>query len=319
LAKIRPIVEANAEALALLAAGEPVALPTETVYGLAADATRGATVARIFEVKGRPRFNPLIAHVADMEMARKIAEFSSLAEKTAALFWPGPLTIVLKLAEESPVHELVTAGLPTVALRMPRGPARDLIAAFGRPLAAPSANLSGRISPTSAQAVADDLGERIALVLDGGPTAVGLESTIIRIDGAGVTLLRPGGLTVEELEQGLDVPVRRETGSAIQAPGMMASHYAPAAHMRLNAERVEPGEALLAFGPTRIAGADEARAIANLSSAGSVREAAANLFAQMRTLDASGAGTIAVEPIPVEGLGEAINDRLARAAAPRDK
>lgn len=310
--------DAMEKALALLEAGEPVAIPTETVYGLAADATDGAAVARIFEVKGRPRFNPLIAHVADPAMAEEIARFGPLAQHLVEAFWPGPLTLVLTLRDSAAVHPLVTAGLDTVALRMPKGPAGEIIARFGRPLAAPSANLSGRLTPTDARAVAAELGERIALVVDGGASPVGLESTIVRVTDDGPVLLRPGGLARAEIEAVTGVPLARHgDGGKLQAPGMMASHYAPDAPMRLDVEELREGEALLAFGPRRVADTERAVAMRNLSEAGDLREAAANLFAFMRELDRAGAKAIAVEPIPGEGLGEAINDRLARAAAPR--
>lgn len=304
-------------ALALLGAGQVVAVPTETVYGLAGDATDGEAVARIFEAKRRPRFNPLIAHVADMAMAERLAVFDPLAKRLAAAFWPGPLTMVLPSREKSPVHPLVTAGLDTVAVRMPVGFAGGLIARLGRPLAAPSANSSGRISATSAEAVAADLGDRIPLIVDGGPTPVGVESTIVRLDGQGVELLRPGGVPAEEIERVAGMKLRRAGGQDIVAPGMMASHYAPAAAVRLEATKVTPGEALLAFGVQRAKDAEQAVMLRNLSPGGDLREAAANLFAHLRLLDQSGAATIAVEPIPETGLGEAINDRLRRAAAPR--
>jgi L-threonylcarbamoyladenylate synthase len=318
LAEILSFESGLERALAALSAGEPVAVPTETVYGLAADAASGEAVARIFEAKGRPRFNPLILHVSDMAMAERYARFDPLARRLAERFWPGPLTLVLPLLAGAEVAPLALAGLETVALRVPQGPARELIARFGRPLAAPSANRSGRVSPTTAQAVAADLGDRISLVLDAGPTSVGLESTILRPAGEGVELLRPGGLAADEIEAALPVRLLRPSGSAIVAPGMLRSHYAPRAAMRLDAGRIAPGEALLAFGPERIAGAETAAAIRNLSPAGDLREAAANLFSMMRELDDVGAAVIAVEPIPGSGLGEAINDRLARAAAPRD-
>jgi len=319
LAEILPLKDAFEPALALLAAGEVVAVPTETVYGLAGDATNGEAVARIFEAKGRPRFNPLIVHVCDLDMARKIAVFDAASLKLAQRFWPGPLTLVLKLREDCGIHPLVTAGLDTVALRMPQGFARELIAALGRPLAAPSANSSGRISPTTAQAVADDLGARIRLVADGGATPVGLESTIVKAGPEGVRILRPGGVTGGEVEAALGSPVLRGGAAGIEAPGMLASHYAPDAAMRLDAGEVRPGEALLAFGPRRIAGAEGAVAMLNLSERGDLREAAANLYGHMKALDRAGAATIAVEPIPHDGLGEAIADRLGRAAAPRGR
>lgn len=309
---------AEKQALALLEAGEVVAIPTETVYGLAGDATNGAAVARIFEAKGRPRFNPLIAHVCDLAMAERIGVFDPLSRRLAQKFWPGPLTLVLPLRPEAGIHPLVTAGLDTVALRMPRGFASELIARFGRPLAAPSANASGRISPTSAAAVAASLGDRIKLVVDGGATAIGLESTIVKVEGDCVRLLRPGGITAGDIEVAVGVRPLRGGAGGIQAPGMMASHYAPGAAVRLDAESVGEGEALLAFGPVRARGWEKAVAVRNLSGSGDLREAASNLFACLRELDSSGAASIAVEPVPGEGLGEAINDRLARAAAPRD-
>jgi L-threonylcarbamoyladenylate synthase len=317
LAEIVASTEAKARALALLEAGEVVAIPTETVYGLAADATNGRAVARIFEAKGRPRFNPLIAHVSTLDMARSIAAFDPLSLSLAEAFWPGPLTLVLPLAKDSPVHPLVTAGLDTVALRMPQGFGAGLIAALGRPLAAPSANSSGRISATSAQAVQADLGPRIPLIVDGGPTPVGLESTIVKVEDGAIRLLRPGGVPAEEIEMASGVPLLRGA-SAVVAPGMLASHYAPRAAVRLNAHEVRPGEALLAFGTTELKGAGRAVAVENLSPSGDLGEAAANLFTMLGRLDASGADAIAVAPVPTAGLGEAINDRLARAAAPRD-
>ena len=305
-------------ALDLLEAGEVVAIPTETVYGLAGDATSGVAVARIFEAKGRPRFNPLIAHVADIDMARRIGVFDPLSLKLAESFWPGPLTLVLPLRPEAGIHPLVTAGLDTIALRMPKGFGNALIGSFGRPLAAPSANSSGRISATTAQAVADDLGARIGLVVDGGPTPVGLESTIVKAEGGALRLLRPGGVAGDEIELAAGTGLRRGGAAGIEAPGMMTSHYAPSAGLRLNASQVREGEALLAFGPARAEGWRDAVLVKNLSPAGDLKEAAANLFAHLKELDRSGAATIAAEPVPFEGLGEAINDRLARAAAPRD-
>lgn len=317
MAEILPLDEALQPALALLAAGEVVALPTETVYGLAGDATNGEAVARIFEAKGRPRFNPLIVHVSSLAMAKEIAVFDDASLKLAETFWPGPLTLVLKLRAGYGIHPLVTAGLDTVALRMPRGFAGAVIAAIGRPLAAPSANSSGRISGTTAQAVNDDLGDRIRLVADGGPTPVGLESTIVKVEEGGARILRPGGVTAGDIEAALGVKTLRGGVKGVEAPGMLASHYAPDAAMRLDAAEVRPGEALLAFGPRRIPGAERAAAVLNLSEKGSLREAAANLYHHMKALDRAGAGVIAVEPIPAAGLGEAIADRLSRAAAPR--
>ncbi|RJT40012.1 threonylcarbamoyl-AMP synthase [Mesorhizobium waimense] len=319
MAEILAVGEAMERALALLEGGDVVAIPTETVYGLAADATNGIGVARIFEAKGRPRFNPLIAHVADIPIAERIALFDPLSKRLAKAFWPGPLTLVLTQRSSNGIHPLVTAGLDTIALRMPRGFGGELIARLGRPLAAPSANSSGRISATTAEAVAADLGAKIRLVVDGGATPVGLESTIVKVEGEGLRLLRPGGVAAEEIEAVAGVKLLRGVAAGIEAPGMLASHYAPCAAVRLNAGQVASGEALLAFGSRRAGGWQDAAALRNLSESGDLREAATNLFAHLQALDQSGAATIAVEPIPFDGLGEAINDRLFRAAAPRDK
>lgn len=307
-----------------LAAGGLVAFPTETVYGVGADATNGKAIARLYAAKGRPSFNPLIAHVGNMEAARRLARFDAAAERLAAAFWPGPLTLVLPKTPDCPVADLATAGLDSIAVRVPNHPvARALIAAFGKPVVAPSANRSGHVSPTTAAHVLADLRGRVELVVDGGPTPVGVESTIIACLGE-PTLLRPGGLAREEIERLLGRPLAEaphadtaDEGEAPLAPGMLASHYAPRAKLRLDADIVHAGEALLAFGPVRPAGAEHADAMLNLSARGDLVEAAANLFSHLRTLDASGAGTIAVMPVPQEGLGEAINDRLRRAAAPR--
>jgi L-threonylcarbamoyladenylate synthase len=313
---------AIAAAARCLADGGLVAFPTETVYGLGADATNGAAVARLYAAKGRPRFNPLIAHVADAAAARRLAQFDAAAERLAALC-PGPLTLVLPKAPGCPVAELATAGLDTIGVRVPDHPvARELLAAFGKPIVAPSANRSGHVSPTTAQHVIADLDGRIDMVIDGGPTRVGVESTIVACLGQ-PTLLRPGGVARERIEQVLrtrlaDAPdaVSEVDDDAPLAPGQLASHYAPRARLRLNAERVQPGEALLAFGPTLPPGADGC-VMRNLSPAGDTVEAAANLFSHLRALDASGAATIAVMRIPEDSLGEAINDRLRRAASPR--
>ncbi|UCI18604.1 threonylcarbamoyl-AMP synthase [Mesorhizobium sp. B2-1-8] len=318
MAEILAVGEAMEPALALLEGGDVVAIPTETVYGLAGDATSGIGVARIFEAKGRPRFNPLIAHVADMAMAERIALFDPLSTKLALAFWPGPLTLVLPQRPGNGIHPLVTAGLDTVALRMPRGFGGELIARLGRPLAAPSANSSGKISATTAQAVATDLGARIKLVVDGGATPVGLESTIVKAEGERLRLLRPGGIAAGEIEAAIGMDLLRGGIAGVEAPGMLASHYAPGAAVRLKVRAIGEGEALLAFGSQRAEGWRGATAFLNLSVSGDLREAASNLFAYMQELDRSGARTIAVEPIPFEGLGEAINDRLSRAAAPRD-
>ena len=308
-------------ACTVLSAGEPVAVPTETVYGLAADATNPAAITRIYEVKGRPRFNPLIAHMSSLDMALRHAEFDPLSLKLAQEFWPGPLTLVLPLKDTSPIHELCTAGLPTIGVRVPEGFAGALISAYGKPLAAPSANTSGRISPTSAAHVEADLGERISLILDGGASGVGVESTIIKIEDGVARLLRPGGLDVAAIEAALGHQVERSENAAqdaIEAPGMLASHYAPHAPVRLEATSVEEDEILVNFGGRRIEGAERAAACFDLSPAGNLSEAAANLFAIMKKADALSARRIAFAPVPMEGLGEAINDRLARAAAPRE-
>lgn len=303
------------KAEAVIAAGGLAAIPTETVYGLAGDAANGMAVARIFEAKRRPQFNPLIAHVADLAMAGRLARLDPLSQKLAASFWPGPLTLVVPHRAGAPLHPLVTAGLDTVALRMPLGFAHELIARLGRPLAAPSANSSGRISATSAEAVERDLGARVDLIVDAGRTPVGLESTIVKVQGDRVRLLRPGGIAAEAIEAVVGMPLVRGSGGPVEAPGQLQSHYAPRAAVRLDVRQVRTGEALLAFGRERATG--EAATVLNLSPSGDLREAAANLFAYLQALDATGAASIAVEPVPDHGLGEAINDRLRRAAAPR--
>lgn len=310
---------ALARAVETLARGVPVAIPTETVYGLAADATDPLAITRIYEMKGRPRFNPLICHMADLAMAERHAVFDPLSRRIAEAFWPGPLTLIAPVRPESPIHPLARAGLDTVGIRVPTGIAGRLIAAFGRPLAAPSANTSGRISPTTARHVAEDFGDRLELVLDGGPTTVGLESTILKVEGETIRLLRPGGLDAADVERVIGRPVTRgdKAGATIEAPGMLASHYAPDAPVRLDAGDVKPGEALIRFGGTPLPGEDKAALVLDLSPSGNLAEAAANLFGYMKTADAARARSIAVSPIPTTGLGEAINDRLQRAAAPR--
>ena len=314
----RNLPAAIAEAAAMLKRGELVALPTETVYGLAADAANGVAVARIFEAKGRPRFNPLICHVTDVAMARRYGKLDARAERLAKEFWPGPLTLVVPLAPDAPINALVTAGLPSIALRAPRGPAHDVIAALGGALAAPSANRSGRLSATRAEHVIEQLGDKVALVLDAGPCTVGLELTIVSLAGENPVLLRPGGVPAEKIEAVLgEKLVRASAGDPVTAPGMLSSHYAPRLPLRLDAVAVAPYEALLAFGPARVPGSERAVATKNLSPKGDLVEAAANLFAFLAELDASGARRIAVAPITRTGLGEAINDRLKRAAAPR--
>jgi L-threonylcarbamoyladenylate synthase len=315
-----PLADPDAEprALDLLRAGEAVALPTETVYGLAADATNGTAVARIFAAKGRPRFNPLIAHVSGLAMARGVAEFGLVAQRLADCFWPGPLTLVLPLRPDTPVHPLATAGLATIAIRAPQGVIARLAEALGRPVAAPSANPSGRVSPTSAAQVLRGLGGRIPLILDGGPSSVGVESTIVRPEADRLVLLRAGGVDRAALAAatGLAV-VDPAPDAAVSAPGQLASHYAPAGRVRLDAARVEPGEYLIAFGPDPLPGEGGAARIFNLSPAGDLAEAASNLFAALAAFDAPQIERIAVASIPNTGLGEAINDRLRRAAAPR--
>ncbi len=303
---------------ALLTAGQLVALPTETVYGLAADACNGEAVARIFSAKGRPQFNPLICHVSDANMAARYAHISEPARRLMKAFWPGPLTLVLPLKKSAGIHPLVAAGLNTIALRQPHGLMADLVDRVGHPLAAPSANATGKISPTTARAVQESLGNKVDLIIDNGPCPVGLESTIVKVDHDQLTLLRPGSVTISELEKVSQMnPLVAEADSAIQAPGMLHSHYAPTKAMRLDAKSVGADEALLAFGPDRIEGADKAVAIANLSLTGDLIEAAANLFSMMSQLDKTGANRIAVSPIPIDGIGLAINDRLIRAAAPK--
>jgi L-threonylcarbamoyladenylate synthase len=310
---------AAADAARVLAAGGLVAFPTETVYGLGADATSGPAVARLYDAKGRPAFNPLIAHVVDVADAERLACFDADAARLAKAFWPGPLTLVLPKAAGCPVAELATAGLDTIAVRVPAHKvARDILAAFGKPVVAPSANRSGHVSPTCAEHVAADLAGRIDLIIDGGATPVGVESTIVACLGEPV-LLRPGGLPRAAIERSLgrslaDPAPARDTDGPI-APGMLATHYAPRTRLRLNALRVAAGEALLAFGPLPAEGAERAACVLNLSARGDLVEAAANLFAHLRALDAAGAGAIAAMPVPRQGLGEAINDRLERAAA----
>jgi L-threonylcarbamoyladenylate synthase len=305
------------EALVLLRQGLPVAVPTETVYGLAADATNGAAVAAIYEAKGRPSFNPLIVHVDSFAMAQSVGVFDADAQKLADRFWPGALTLVVPLRDNAPIHPLALAGLDTVALRMPVGVLNKMVTALGKPLAAPSANRSGHLSPTSAEAVAASLNGRIELVLDGGATKIGVESTIVGRVAGELTLLRPGGIAAEDIEAALGQTLKRMHSSDILAPGMMASHYAPNAKVRLNATTVEASEALLGFGNAFVSG--NSKVSLNLSEAGDLSEAAQNLFSYLYALDASNPVCIAVAPVPMQGLGEAINDRLQRAAAPREE
>jgi L-threonylcarbamoyladenylate synthase len=309
---LKAAADAIGAAARSLAAGGLVAFPTETVYGLGADATDGEAVARLYAAKGRPRFNPLISHVTDLAAAERLAVFNTSARRLADAFWPGPLTVVLPKAPGCGVSDLALAGLDTIAIRVPHHPvARDLLAAFGKPVVAPSANRSGHVSPTDATHVLADLRGRIDLIVDGGPCAVGVESTIVSL-AAAPTLLRPGGLPREDIERVLGSKLTDAPASETpQAPGMLASHYAPRAQVRLDAEAAQAGEVLLGFGPNAPAGT------LNLSARGDLVEAAANLFSHLRALDRDGARAIAVMKVPRHGLGEAINDRLRRAAAPR--
>lgn len=305
-----------------LASGGLVAFPTETVYGLGADATNPTAIARLYQAKGRPSFNPLIAHVPDLAAAQRIAVFDDKSLKLAEAFWPGPLTLVLPKAPGCPVADLATAGLDTIAIRVPAHPvARDILRAFGKPVVAPSANVSGHVSPTTADHVRHDLAGRIDLIVDGGPVRVGVESTIVGCLGTPM-LLRPGGLPRAEIERVLGMPLAQppsevETNDVNPlAPGMMSSHYAPRTPVRLRASQLNDGEALLAFGLA--IPSDNTATVMNLSRTGNLVEAAANLFGYLRALDKVGARGIAVMPIPDHGLGEAINDRLRRAAIPQN-
>lgn len=305
-----------AAAARLIRDGELVALPTETVYGLGADATNERAVAKIFEAKGRPKFNPLISHVTGAEEAKRYVKWNATADRLAATFWPGPLTLVLPRAKDSPIALLTTAGLDTVAIRAPaHDMAQALIRAAGRPIAAPSANRSGAVSPTLAGHVAESLGSRVKMILDGGPCTIGVESTVIDLTAERPTLLRPGGATREEIEAAIGPIAVSDAlpsgNTARKSPGQLASHYAPSVPVRLGATTVSGDEALLAFGPSPLVGA---RTTLNLSAAGDLTEAAANLFAHLRALDVQRPSRIAVMPIPETGLGLAINDRLRRAA-----
>ncbi len=306
------------KAASILESGGLVAFPTETVYGLGADATNPAAVARIFEAKGRPLFNPLISHVASINAALELGQFNEAALKLAHAFWPGPMTLVVPFKFNARVCDLARAGLNTIAVRVPAHPlAHQLLAAFGRPVVAPSANRSGHVSPTTAAHVCEDLGQVVDLILDGGPTVFGLESSIFACLDNEVILLRPGSITRQMAEKALGHSIddlASPNDAKPIAPGQLASHYAPRAQMRLDVHAPNAGEAFLAFGPQN---APQALALENLSPDGNLSEAAANLYAMLRRLDASGAAVIAVAPIPSIGLGEAIRDRLNRAAAPR--
>ncbi|HQU66776.1 MAG TPA: L-threonylcarbamoyladenylate synthase [Albidovulum sp.] len=310
--RLTPDATGLAQAAGLLKAGDLVAFPTETVYGLGGDARSDIAVARIFEAKGRPRFNPLIVHVPDIAAARRLAHFDDRAERVASAFWPGPLTLVLPLRAEAGLSALVTAELTSVAIRVPAHPvAQGLLRAFGGPVAAPSANPSGRVSPTRADHVMEGLSGRIAAVVDGGASAVGLESTILGLVGE-ARLLRPGGIPAEVLEACLGMPLLTGADPARPtAPGQLASHYAPGAAVRLGVTTPSSGAVWIGFGP------DCRGAAINLSETGDLVEAAANLFHALREADRLAFGVIEVAPIPDHGLGRAINDRLRRAAAPR--
>jgi len=309
------MLEATPENIALAAAflneGKLVAFPTETVYGLGADARDDKAVAAIYDAKGRPTFNPLIIHFASLEAAARAVVFDDRAMQLAAAFWPGALTLVLKRRETCPVSLLASAGLDTLAVRVPLHPvAHDLLEKSGIPIAAPSANRSGRISPTIAEHVLGDLGDVVAAILDGGPCSVGIESTVIDLSGDRATLLRPGGISTEEIQAVIGPLATSGTDdTAPKSPGMMSRHYAPAIPIRINAKSANTGEALLAFGP------DAKNRYVNLSRSGDLKEAAANLFAMLHMLDQPGFNGIAVMPVPEVGLGIAINDRLRRATS----
>lgn len=308
------------EAAAVLKRGGLVAFPTETVYGLGADATNAEATAGIYAAKERPSFNPLISHVDSFDAARIQGVFDETAWKLAEAFWPGPLTLVVPVASTCTVSDLARAGLDSVGLRVPSHPlAHALLKATGRPVAAPSANRSGRVSPTDADHVLGDLDGRIDAVLDGGATDVGVESTIVACLGGTPRLLRPGGVPREAIETllGRCLESGSEGGKNPVAPGMLASHYAPRAQVRLNATEIRPGEAALLFGAAPLQGLGQAKTRLNMSENGDLKEAAAHLFSYLRQLDASGVETIAVAPVPETSLGEAINDRLRRAAAER--
>lgn len=308
---VSPDDKGIASAVSTLARGGLVAFPTETVYGLGADARNGTAVASIYAAKGRPSFNPLIVHVADRDAAQPYIVWSDVAERLADAFWPGPLSIVAPLREGHGLSSLVTAGLSTVAIRVPAHPvARQLLTAFDGPVAAPSANPSGRISPTRADHVSEGLSGRVDVIVNGGACPVGVESTIVGISGGKPVLLREGGVAAEDIEKVLGTTLPRHgDGDALNAPGQMLSHYAPGAAVRLGAAEPKGDEIMLGFG--NIAGA------LNLSPTGDLNQAAANLFDYLHRLDATGR-PIAVAPVPESGLGRAINDRLRRAAAPRD-
>ncbi|WP_323795086.1 L-threonylcarbamoyladenylate synthase [Nisaea sp.] len=310
---LKPTDAALYEAAATLAAGELVAFPTETVYGLGGDATSDTAVAKIFEAKARPSFNPLISHVPDLDAAFMLGDFNERARAVAEAFWPGPMTLVVRRRDNCPISLLASAGLDTIAIRVPAHPlAAELLRAVGRPIAAPSANPSGRVSPTTAEHVLAGLAGKVSIILDGGPCSVGLESTVLDLSGNVLSILRPGAVTAEMLGPLLGPVTTADATSKIVAPGMLESHYAPVLPVRLNAETAKEGELFLGFGEVSGPAGSE-----TLSASGDLTEAAARLFALLRTLDQPGATGIAIAPIPEAGLGVAINDRLRRAAAPR--
>jgi len=309
-----PSAETFDHAAASLKAGDIVSFPTETVYGLGADATNSEAIAKIYAAKERPSFNPLIVHISNLDKAPQYVVINDLAEKLAAAFWPGPFTMVLPLKENSDISDLITAGLNTVAIRVPQNKiAHQLLEHFQGPIAAPSANKSGQISPTTAAHVDGEFGDELSFIIDGGPCEKGIESTIVQVTNTDVILLRPGNITIADIEKIAERPVLQNTDDHAKptSPGQLTSHYAPNTKMRLNATTINEGECYLGFGD--IAGD------LNLSSSSDLNEAATNLFSMMRTLDTMNKSTIAVAPIPSIGLGVAINDRLQRAAAPKDK
>ncbi|MBE88588.1 MAG: threonylcarbamoyl-AMP synthase [Rhodospirillaceae bacterium] len=313
MVNIDPIsTESISRAVDILQAGQLVAFPTETVYGLGGDATNNRAVAEIFATKNRPEFNPLIIHVANKTAAEKIGQFTRIAHTLADQFWPGALTLVLQKTSNCTIPLLASGGLDSLAIRVPGHDfARYLIEQTGHPIAAPSANTSGRLSPTTAQHVADQLSDKIPLILDGGPCTIGVESTVLDLTGDTPTLLRPGGISVEIIEKSLSIEISTSAhkGGTFKSPGMLTSHYAPARPLRLNAHKAKPGEALLGFGP------NDMNANLNLSESSDLTEAAANLFAYLHQLDVAPYRAIAVMPLPEKELGRAINDRLRRAAA----
>ena len=309
--------ESITEAAAVIRQGGLLGLPTETVYGLAANACDGQAVARIFEAKGRPSFNPLIVHIAQPEDAHALADFTDMAKDITAAFWPGPLTVILPRAKACPVSDLATAGLPSIALRCPAHPvARDVIKQAGVPVAAPSANASGTLSPTAPHHVAQSLGDKLDMILAAGACSVGLESTVLDLTGDTPVILRPGAITPDDIARvcGITPAIDEGQHDAPKSPGQLLRHYAPRTPIRLNALTLEDGEAYLAFGPTLIGRSLPETAKRNLSDKGDLHEAAANLFSYMHALDGAGCKAIAVAPVPETGLGIAINDRLKRAA-----